>query len=298
MSRRLLPIITLTVVPFGFADEPKGDSQRFPPKSPEEALKAFQVAPGFRVELVAAEPLVRSPVACDWDEDGRLYVIELPEYNAYAATRPHGKGRLVVLDDTDGDGVMDKRTVLADDLNYPTGLLCYDGGVYVGAAPELLYLKDTTGKGKADVRRVVLTGFGTDKAGEGQLNSFRWTLDNRILISTGLDGGELKGPDGQPHSLRNMNVLLDPKSNNWDKWELTSGGGQHGMSLDDFGRVFVSGNSDPIHTLAYDARYLKGVEHVQAPPASVDILPIGKFTNLHRISPVEPWRALRTRLRH
>jgi putative membrane-bound dehydrogenase-like protein len=295
MCRRLLPIVLLTVLPFGFADDPKGEPQRFPPKSPAAELKSFQVAPGFRIELVAAEPLVQSPVACDWDEDGRLYVVELPEYNAYAGTRPHGKGRAVVLEDTDGDGVMDKRTVLADDLNYPTGIICWDGGVYVGAAPELLYLKDTAGKGKADIRRVILTGFGTDTAGEGQLNSFRWTLDNRILISTGLDGGELKGPDGQTHSLRNMNVLLDPKTNNW---ELTSGGGQHGMSIDDFGRVFVSGNSDPIHTLAYDARYLKGVEHVQAPTASVDILPSGKFTKLHRISPVEPWRALRTRLRH
>ena len=195
MSRHhlVLPVVLLVLLPFGFADDPKADpAPRIPPKSPAESLKCFQVAPGFRVELVAAEPLVQSPVACDWDEDGRLYVIELPEYNAYAATRSHGKGRLVVLDDTDGDGVMDNRTVLADDLNYPTGLICYDGGVFVGTAPELLYLKDTTGKGKADVRRVVLSGFGKDKAGEGQLNSFRWTLDNRILISTGIDGGEIK----------------------------------------------------------------------------------------------------------
>lgn len=281
-------------MPIGFADDSKGDLPRVPPKSPTESLKAFQVAPGFRVELVAAEPLVQSPVACDWDEDGRLFVLELSEYNAYAATRPHGKGRLVRLDDADGDGVMDQRTVLADDLDYPTGLICWDGGVFVGAAPDLLYLKDTAGRGKADVRRTILSGFGKDKAGEGQLNSFRWTLDNRILISTGLDGGELKGPDGKVHSLRHMNVLLDPMTGTF---EITSGGGQHGMSLDDFGRVFVSGNSDPIHTLAYDARYLQGVEHVQAPAASVDILPSGKFTKLHRISAVEPWRALRTTLR-
>ena len=144
------------------------------------------------------------------------------------------------------------------------------------------------------MRQVVLTGFGKDKAGEGQLNSFHWTLDNRILISTGLDGGQVKRPDGKIVSLRSMNVLLDPKTN---KWELTSGGGQHGMSIDDFGRVYVSGNSDPIHTLAYDARYLGAGSRVQAPAASVNILPSGKFTRLHRISPVEPWRALRTKLR-
>src|SRR5262245_1890450 len=188
---------------------------------------------------------------------------------------------------------MDKRTVFADNLDYPTGLLCHRGGVYVGAAPDLLYLKDTDGDGKADRRDLVLTGFGKDKAGEGQLNSFRWTLDNRILISTGLDGGELKAPDGKVVSLRNQNVLVNPQGG----WDTTSGGGQHGMTVDDFGRVFVSGNSDPIQFISYDGRYLRDTPLVQAPTAAVDILPSGKFTKLHRISEVEPWRVLRTKLR-
>ena len=102
------------------------------PKTPEEERKSFVVPPGFAVELVAAEPLVRSPMFVEFDEDGRLWVIELPEYNAYAATKPQGKGRIVVLTDTDGDGQYDTRTVFADDLDYPTGLACWNGGVYVG----------------------------------------------------------------------------------------------------------------------------------------------------------------------
>ncbi|HEX3149841.1 MAG TPA: PVC-type heme-binding CxxCH protein, partial [Gemmataceae bacterium] len=113
-------------------------------------------------------------------------------------------------------------------------------------------------------------------------------------ISTGLDGGEIKMPDSSTALLRSTNVLLDPKTN---AFTLTSGGGQHGMSIDDWGRVYVSGNSDPIHTIAYDARYLKDNTMVQAPPAAVNVLPSGKFTKLHRISEVEPWRALRTQLR-
>jgi putative membrane-bound dehydrogenase-like protein len=291
-----IPIVLIAFLAVGNGQPPKvgADLPRIAPKSTAESLKQFEIAPGFHLELAAAEPIVQSPMAMDWDEDGRLYVVELPEYNAYAGTKPHGKGRIVLLEDTKGDGVYDKRTVFAEGLDYPTGIICWNGGVYVGAAPELLYLKDTKGTGKADLRQVILSGFGKDKAGEGQLNSFRWTLENRILISTGLDGGELKTPEGKTVSLRSMNVLLDPKTN---KWELTSGGGQHGMSIDDFGRVYVSGNSDPIHAIAYDARYLREDTQIQAPPAAVNVLPSGKFTKLHRISETEPWRALRTKLR-
>jgi putative membrane-bound dehydrogenase-like protein len=291
--RLLLPLLALVPLALGQTPKAEPDAQRIPPKTAAESLKAFEVAPGFHVELVAAEPLVQSPIACDWDLEGRLWVVELPEYNAYASTRPHGKGRVVILEDTDGDGVMDKRTVFADNLNYPTGIFCTGGGAYVGAAPDLLFLSDSTGKGSATDRRVALTGFGTDKAGEGQLNSFRWSIDNRILFSTGLDGGEVRGDGGNPKSARGMNIKISPRGG----WETTSGGGQYGMSVDDFGRVYVCSNSEPIQTLAYDARYLKGVEHVQAPPAAVNILPTGKFTRLHRISAVEPWRDLRTRLR-
>ena len=154
-------------------------------KDPAEALEEFVPRPGFRVELAAAEPLLRSPVAMDFDEDGRLYVAEFPEYNEYGDGRSRtAKGCIRLLEDTDGDGVYDKSTLFAADVPMATAVACWDGGVYVGSAPDLLYLKDTDGDGKADVRRVVFTGFGSDQAGEGMLNSFRWGLDNRFHVST------------------------------------------------------------------------------------------------------------------
>jgi len=85
-----------------------------PPKSPAESLKAFRLHPGFRIELAAAEPLLASPVALDFDEDGRLYVVEYPEYNQSASKQPQGRGRVRLLEDTHGDGVYDKSTIFLD----------------------------------------------------------------------------------------------------------------------------------------------------------------------------------------
>src|SRR5262245_10523784 len=102
------------------AQKPDGDRadrdyaselQHIPPKSTVESLKAFRLHPGFRIELAAAEPLLASPVALDFDEDGRLYVAEFREFNQAASRQPHGRGRVRLLEDPDGDGVYDRSTV-------------------------------------------------------------------------------------------------------------------------------------------------------------------------------------------
>ena len=108
-----------------------------PPKSPAESLKAFRLRPGFRIELAATEPLLASPVALDFDEDGRLYIAEFLEFNQRDSKQPHGRGRIRLLEDTKGDGVFDKSTVFLDNLDSPTAVCCYDGGVFVGAAPDI-----------------------------------------------------------------------------------------------------------------------------------------------------------------
>jgi len=281
---------------------------RIPAKAPEDSLKEIRVKAGFHVELVASEPLIRSAMAMDFDEYGRAFVVELPEYNQYASAEPHGRGAVKMLEDTDGDGQYDQATQYVEDLDYPTGVACWDGGVLVGVAPDLLFCKDTDGDGRADVRKRLFTGFGQDKAGEGMLNSFRWRMDNRFHIPTGLDGGEIvsvpqdegASPAGEPTAAQSVNargqhLLLEPRSMTL---EATSGGGQHGMSLDDWNlRAFVCGNSEPVHLIMYDGRYLARNPYLQAPAAAVNIAPEGKFTKLMRISEVEPWRVLRTRLR-
>ena len=272
--------------------------KRVEPKAPEASRKLVQLHKNFRIELVASEPLIHDPAAIAFDEHGRIYVAQLPEYNAYAAENFTKQGSVYLLSDSDGDGHYDRRTVFADKLNYPTALACWDGGVFIGAAPDLIFARDTDGDGVADTRTVVMTGFGKDHAGEAHLNSMRWGFDNRFHLSTSLSGGEITIPDKEDRgarSVRNRGIILDPRDP--AHFELTSGAGQHGMSMDNWGHKFVCSNSVPAQMLMYDDRYVARNPQLKAPAVAVDIAPEGKYTKLFRISPPEPWRALRTDLR-
>ena len=218
--------------------EPK-DLPRVPPTEPERALATFQVKPGFKLEMAAAEPLVVSPVAIAFDEDGRLFIVEMIDYSE---RRDERLGRIRLLEDTDGDGRFDKSKVFAMGLPWPTAVICYDGGVFVGATPDIYFLKDTDGDGVADLREVVFTGFGAGVERlnvQALLNSFTWGLDNRIHGATSLSGAKItspKNPLAKPIDLRGHDFSFDPRTLDF---RSESGGGQHGLSFDAYGRKFV-----------------------------------------------------------
>ena len=151
-----------------------GELPRIPASSPETALNSFTVADGFEIQPVASEPLVASPVAIEWDAEGRLYVCEM---RGYSEDRDAGLSRIRRLEDTDQDGVFDTSVIYADGLLWPTALFPYKGGLFVGDAPNLYYFRDEDQDGKAEKKKVVLTGFGTSNV-QGLMNSFRWGLDN------------------------------------------------------------------------------------------------------------------------
>ena len=280
-------------------DELASKLPRIPASTPEQSVDKMQIHPAFEVQIVATEPLIRDPAAIDIDENGRMYVCELPEYNAYAvADNPHEKGTVKRLVDTNGDGRYDKATLFVKDIAYPTAIICWDDGVFIGSAPDLFYCKDTTGDGIADIHHKILTGFGSDLAGEAHLNSFRWGVDNRIHISTNLSGGNVRlanAAESTAVSTRGRGIILNPRD--LSGFELTSGAGQHGMSMDNWGRKFVCSNSVPAQMLMLDDRYLARNPYLTAPNLAVDIAPDGKHTELFRISAAEPWRELRTMLR-
>ena len=266
---------------------------RIAPKGPAEALATFQVIPGFRIEQVAAEPLVRDPIAMSFDENGRLFVVEMVDYSEQDK---EFLGSVRLLEDADGDGRFDRSTTYAEKLSWPTAIVCYDGGVFVGAAPDIYYLKDTDGDGKADVRKTVFTGFERDNV-QGLLNSFQWTLDNRIHGATSLSGGSVRRADvpGAPAvDLRGRDFSFDPKTLDL---RAESGGAQHGLTFDDWGRKFVCSNSDHIQMVMFEDRYLARNPSLAAPSPRVSIAADGPQAKVFRISPVEPWRIVRTRLR-
>jgi len=125
------------------------DLPRIPPTEPDRALSTFRIKNGFRLELVAAEPLVVDPIAMSFDEEGRLFVVEMRDYSE---RRPERLGRIRCLEDTDADGRFDKSTIFVDHLPWPTAVFCYAGGVFVGATPDIRFCKDLTGDGVADIQ--------------------------------------------------------------------------------------------------------------------------------------------------
>src|SRR5207244_3722924 len=179
-----------------FAQSPKdsldrdyaSELPRIAPTEPAEALKTFHVARGFRIEQVAAEPLVADPVAVSFDENARLYVVEM---RGYSENKYEKVSRIRLLEDTNGDGKFDKSTIFVDGLAWPTAIFCWAGGVIVADAPDIFYLKDANGDGKADERRLLFTGLGTGNV-QGLINSFQWGLDNRIYVAISGSGAELK----------------------------------------------------------------------------------------------------------
>src|SRR5688572_15019421 len=146
--------------------------------TPEQTLATMELAEGFRIEVVASEPMISSPVAMDIDEDGRIFVVEMPGYPLDTSA----SGRIKLLEDTDGDGRIDRSRVFADGLVLPTGVMRWKRGVLVTAAPDVLYLEDTDADGDADVRTVVLTGFAFTNP-QHTVNTPIYGIDNWIYLA-------------------------------------------------------------------------------------------------------------------
>ena len=209
-----------------------------PALSPEEEAKTFSLPPGYHAQLVAAEPLIESPIIVDFDPDGRMWVLELQAF------LPDTSGRdtqdpvcdVAVLEDVDGDGRMDKRTVFADRLVLPRALKVLDHGVLVGEPPNLWLMKDTDGDLRADTKEVVYKNYGRFIGGiEHNANGLLWGMDNVLYTSEWNENLRLK--NGRFEVLPSLSR------------------GQWQASQDDAGRVFRNVNDAPLFVDYTPARY-------------------------------------------
>ncbi len=201
------------------------------PLSPEEALKSFRLPPGFRIELVASEPMIEAPVAISFDEQGRLFVVEMRGYmrDMEGTTEKEPLGRIALLTDTDGDGRMDKASAFVDNLVMPRGVMAVKGGAFVAEPPNLFFCRDTKGNGIADEKILVASDFGTfGGQPEHMANTPTWAMDNRVYAA------------GYSTSFKLTNGA-------WQKGPGL-GRGQWGLSQDDAGRLFYNYNSDLLRT--------------------------------------------------
>ncbi|WP_254053399.1 PVC-type heme-binding CxxCH protein [Singulisphaera sp. GP187] len=261
------------------------------PKPAAEALNTFEVIDGFRMELVAAEPLIHSPVAGAFDENGNLYVAEMTDYpfKPRAGQKPLGAIRL--LRDLDGDGQFDESHVFADGLLWAAGIAPWKGGVFVTSPPEIWYMKDTDGDHHADVRRKVYTGFGTGNE-QGMLNNLTFGLDHRIYGSTSVNGGTIKSatdPNAPAVALAGKDFRFDPRN---EALEAITGTVQFGNTFDDDGNRFLCSESRPLMhaVLPLDALARNPFLPVASALENVG----GGNVPIFRISPLEGWRQIRS----
>jgi mono/diheme cytochrome c family protein/glucose/arabinose dehydrogenase len=210
-----------------------------PALSPEEALKTFYMPPGYRLELVASEPLVQDPIVMDWDPQGRLWVVEMPGFVPdLTAPEPFMEpvGKIVVLEDTNRDGRMDKRTVFADGLVLARSLKVLDAGVLVGEPPNAWLMKDTNGDLKMDKKELVTDTYGRREARvEQNANGFYWGLDNWMYTANG-------------------DVLLRFKDGKFEVRKTLSRG-EWGVTHDDAGRIYRNTNESVLHADLVPTQY-------------------------------------------
>lgn len=232
-----------------------------PAKTPAEGLAAFRLAPGYKIELVASEPLIQDPVAFDWGPDGKLWVVEMRDYPLGMDGRGKPGGEIRVLTDSAGDGHYDKVTVFMDNIGFPNGIMPWGKGVLVSAAPDIFYAEDTDGDGRADVRRLLYTGFREGNQ-QHRVNGFEYGLDNWVYAANGGSGGIVRSlKRNEQLELRGHDLRIRPDEG---LMELQPGATQFGRHRDDWGDWFGNDNSRWLWHYFIPERYLARNPHLAA----------------------------------
>ncbi|MBL9134315.1 MAG: HEAT repeat domain-containing protein [Verrucomicrobiales bacterium] len=253
----VLPVLLALLAGNAGASEPLGNL------SPDQALAAFETEPGFVVELVACEPQVVDPVALAFDEHGRLFVAEDRDY---PVGTPDGRpqGVIALLEDLDHDGRMETRHDFATGIAFPNGVLCWRGGVVVTASPDVYWLSDTNGDGRADIRETWLTGFDTNATSQLRANDPTLGPDGWIHFAGGLRGGKVSRPGRNTEAVDTEKGDLRFRPDTGEL-ELVTGKSQFGIAFDDTGNRFACMNRVQVQHAPLAARHLARNPHLPSP---------------------------------
>ncbi|MBX3439263.1 MAG: c-type cytochrome, partial [Planctomycetaceae bacterium] len=249
------------------------------PVSPEQSLALFTVPPGYTVDLIAAEPLIRDPINFALGPDGRLWVVEMGDYPNGNPDLPRSGdragrrlwegppgGSIKVLTDTDGDGRYDEAATFLDGLTFPTGVFPWRDGVIALVAPEIFFARDTDGDGRADERQAIFTGLSEGNP-QHRANGFAQGLDGWLhLADTSSSRTVTSAITGENVNTSGRDLRIDP-----DKGlaVAVSGTSQYGRSRDAWGNWFGNNNSDPLFHFAIEDRYLRRNPYVPSPSPRV-----------------------------
>jgi len=312
-------ILTCWLVASSHADvKPAADAPQ--PMTPQESAAQIRLPEGFRIELVACEPLVQDPSCIAFDERGRLFVCELHGYNIEGHLDVAELNRTGVLDkkvrrirweleggkiadaaaklqygvvkmltDTNGDGVIDEAKVWASDLPPCYGVIPARGGVIVVCAPDIIYFADRDGDGKPEIRETLFTGFRTRVLERG-INNPRWGVDNWIYVGAGGDGGTIRGPNlAKPVVLQHSDFRI--KADGSAIEPVTGRVGTFGLTMNDVGDRFPSTGGRPaMYALPLPYHYLTRNPHVPTPETNHYA---ATYARGFRISQPHPWRVKR-----
>lgn len=240
------------------------------PLSSDDALAAFQLAEGLRIELAACEPEVVDPVEVRFDEDGRMWVVEMRDYPNGPPEGAAPLSRIRVLEDRDGDGRYETGTTFAEGLLFPTGVQPWRGGAFVTLAGRVAYMKDTDGDGRCDLDETWYTGF-AEQNPQLRANHPRLALDGHIYVANGLRGGTVvnaRDVGAEPVDIGGRDFRFDPHTG---ACEAASGAGQFGLTFDDYGNRFVCSNRNPLRHIVLEERYLRRNPLVAVAAAAQDV---------------------------
>lgn len=294
MLNQIVPALLL-FVPMTHADESATPAAPQSPVAPEASLQHFVVHPECRIELVAAEPDVMSPIQIAFDADGRMWVMEYSDYPNGPSEGEPGRSRIRILSDDNGDGRYENPRTFVDKLLFATGLAFWRDGVIVTSQGSVDFLRDTDGDLVCDDRQTWFRGFSAENP-QLRANAPTFAIDGHFYVASGLRGGTVAAArddwaqGAKPVDLSSRDFRFDPLTG---ACEAVTGPSQFGIAIDDWGNRFTCDNRRPCTQVVIEDRYAQrnpklaiaaAVHNVARSGEQSRVFPISKFwttSNLH-----------------